>query len=57
MFFSQEELSAPQLTSGFCTQLPPLNTPPLPQPHLTWHPAFSSDLRLRQLVGQLGVRR
>lgn len=38
------------------TQLPGLNTPLLPQPHITWHFAFSSNLCLQELVGQLGVR-
>lgn len=28
----------------------------LPQPHITWHFAFSFNLRLPELVGQLGVR-
>lgn len=36
---------------------PEPNAPLLPQPRITWHFAFSSDLRLRELVGQLGVRR
>lgn len=31
------------------------NAPLLPQPHITWHFAFSSNLCLEELVGQLGV--